>query len=225
MSVLDPASPFSQLLPDEEAAVVYFTARRWRNGEHCPYCDHRRLYRWATRSRYSCPSCRHTFSIKTGTLFHNSSRPLRHWLAVIWLATNAEKGLTIRKVSDELRVSAGAAASMLSCLRHATRAKSFAGSKATTAGGHSATQLRDHGVVGHHYERKLKRGMSFDDAVDRFADVSRREIEAGKADSLRLRRVQKSGWRGSVRLTEVEVPDVDDDLTTIIVPTEPLGAD
>ncbi len=36
MSVLDPVGPFSQLLPTEEAAVAYFTAKRWSTARTVP---------------------------------------------------------------------------------------------------------------------------------------------------------------------------------------------
>ena len=211
MSVLDPFGPFSQLLPTEEAAVAHFTAKRWRHGGYCPYCDCRKLYQWATRDRHSCSGCGRTFSIKTGTLFHNSRRPMRHWLAVIWLATEAERGLTIRKVSGELHISAAAAWSMLTRLQSAIRTPSFLGAKATAERDHPAVQIVDAPIAGRHYERKLKIGMPFEAAVDRFADVSRREIETVKANSPRLKRVQRTGWRRKVSLVDGELVDPDDD--------------
>ena len=210
MSVLDPFGPFSQLLPTEEAAVAHFTAKRWRHGAYCPYCACRKLYHWGTRGRHSCSGCGRTFSIKTGTLFHNSSRPMRQWFAVIWLATEAERGLTIRKVSGELHISAASAWSMLTRLQSAIRTPSFLGAKATAERDHPAVQIVDAPIAGRHYERKLKIGMPFEEAVDRFADVSRREIETVKANSPRLKRVQRTGWRRKVPLVDGEPVDPDD---------------
>ena len=211
MGMLDPLGSFGRLLPSEKAAVDYFTARRWRNGEYCPYCGYQKLYHWATRGRYSCSGCGHTFSIKTRSLFHNSSRPVRQWLAVVWLATNTKRGLTIRGASEALQLSAFSASSMIALVRYGTRTASFRRQPAVAGRGDAVAEIVDVVAVGHHYERKLKIDMPFEAAMDRLADIGHWEVEAARANSPRLQRVQRTGWRGKMPLVEIEPIDDDDD--------------
>ena len=209
---VDHLDAFRSALPDENAAVDYFTARRWRNGEFCPYCGHTKPYHLRSLGRHTCSSCGYRFSIKTNTLFHNSSRPMHQWLAVIWLATRAGNGLTAPAVSDMLNISGSSAWSMLARLRYATRTPSFLRPIDAGLRGHHATPMPAASVSGHHYERKLKIGMPFEEAIDRFADVTPREVDEAKANSPRQKRVQRAGWRGSVRSVDAEPVDADDDV-------------
>ena len=98
-----------------------------------------------------------------------------------------------------MQLSAGAASATLTCLRHASGTGSF-----MQAGCGSFTKVVGAPVVGHRYEPKLKIEMSFEEAAERFADVRRPEMEVLEANSPRLRRVQRRGWRGSVALVDLE---------------------
>ncbi len=73
----------TKAIPDEPAAVAYFTAIRWANGQSCPLCGSTELYHLVpkTEPRYvadhKCKACCKRFSIKVGTVMegtkHHSS--------------------------------------------------------------------------------------------------------------------------------------------------------
>jgi transposase-like protein len=112
-------------VPDEVAAINYFKAIRWRNGEFCPYCGHDKLYPFKDGKTWKCAQCRDRFSIRVGTIFEDSKIPLRKWLAAIWFITSHKKGIASTQLAKDLDVTQKTAWFMLHRLRHAARTRSF----------------------------------------------------------------------------------------------------
>jgi transposase-like protein len=116
-------------IPDERAAIDYFRAIRWKNGEFCPYCGHDKLYGFAKGKmagrQWKCAQCREKFSIRVGSIFEDSNIPLRKWLAAIWLITTHRKGIASTTLSRDIDVTQKTAWFMLHRLRHAARTRSF----------------------------------------------------------------------------------------------------
>lgn len=114
-----------EAIPDEQAAINYFKAIRWANGEFCPYCGHREIYALKGNRSWKCADCRRKFSIRVGSIFEDSKIPLRKWLAAIWLITSHRKGIASTQIARDLGVTQKTGWFMLHRLRHAARTRSF----------------------------------------------------------------------------------------------------
>ena len=114
-----------EAIPDEQAAINYFKAIRWTNGEFCPYCGHAEIYALKGGRSWKCADCRKKFSIRVGSIFEDSKIPLRKWLAAIWLITSHRKGIASTQIARDLGVTQKTGWFMLHRLRHAARTRSF----------------------------------------------------------------------------------------------------
>jgi transposase-like protein len=114
-----------QAIPDEQAAIDYFRAIWWKNGEFCPYCGSDRVYHFSDKRTHKCGDCRQRFSIKVGSIFEDSKIPLRKWMAAIWLITSHRKGIASAQLARDINVTQKTAWFMLHRLRHAARTRSF----------------------------------------------------------------------------------------------------
>ncbi|CAN5163289.1 IS1595 family transposase [soil metagenome] len=112
-------------IPDEQAAINYFRAIRWKNGEFCPYCGHDKIYSFSNGRSFKCADCRKRFSLRVGTIFEDSKIEIRKWLAAIWLITNHKKGIASTTLATDIGVTQKTAWFMLHRLRHAARTRSF----------------------------------------------------------------------------------------------------
>jgi transposase-like protein len=114
-----------QAIPDEKAAIAYFTAIRWRGGEFCPHCGHDTIYHFSDGKTYKCAACRERFSIRVGTVFEGTKIEIRKWIATIWLITSHRKGIASTQLARDIHVTQKTAWFMLHRLRHAARTRSF----------------------------------------------------------------------------------------------------
>jgi transposase-like protein len=114
-----------EAIPDERAAIAYFAAIRWKNGEFCPYCGHDKIYPFSDGKTWKCAKCRDRFSIRVGTIFEDSKIPIRKWLAAIWFITSHKKGIASTTLAKDIEVTQKSAWFMLHRLRHAARTRSF----------------------------------------------------------------------------------------------------
>jgi transposase-like protein len=101
----------------ESKARLFLEHALWPDGPMCPYCDHASRARSdgaAPRERtYTCPCCRRTFSITSGTVFEHSDVPLHKWLQVIYLTDGGDMPVRAYHVARIVDVSNEAADSML----------------------------------------------------------------------------------------------------------------
>jgi transposase-like protein len=84
----------------EEKCATFLETMRWPEGVRCPKCGHDRISRFQAsgktgkvRQLYQCLACRYQFSVRTGTIFHDSHLPLQKWFAAMALV--GESGGTI----------------------------------------------------------------------------------------------------------------------------------
>lgn len=111
--------------PDEQSCIDHLREIRWRDGEFCPYCGSTRVYHFSDRKTHKCGDCQSRFSIKVGTIFHDSKLPLRKWFAAIWLITSHKKGIASTALAKDLKITQKTAWFVLHRLRHAARTNSF----------------------------------------------------------------------------------------------------
>ncbi len=94
------------MFPDDETAEQWFTEVRWPAGVRCPKCDSDNIQERTTGKPqpYRCRSCRKDFSVKTGTLMHNSPLGCQTWAIAIYLMTTGLKGVSSMKLHRDLDV-------------------------------------------------------------------------------------------------------------------------
>ena len=94
----------------EEKCVAFLETLRWPEGVRCPKCANDRISRFQAsgktgklRQLYQCLACRYQFSVRTGTIFHDSHLPLQKWFTA--MALLGESGGTIS--ANQLRQALG----------------------------------------------------------------------------------------------------------------------
>lgn len=78
---------------------------RWPEGVECPRCAGRTISRIQKRNQFDCDSCRYQFSVKSGTVFHDSHLPLWKWFLGIYLVCESKKGISAKQLERTLGVS------------------------------------------------------------------------------------------------------------------------
>ncbi len=96
----------TRMFPDDAAAEEWFVKNRWPTGARCPECESRNVQERPTRKPqpYRCRDCRKDFSVKTGTLMHNSKLDLQTWAMALYLFSTALKGTSSTKIHRDLGV-------------------------------------------------------------------------------------------------------------------------
>jgi transposase-like protein len=83
----------------------YLEGLRWPDGVKCPRCDSEKISRIAKRRQFDCDSCRYQFSVRVGTLFHDSKLPLWKWFLAVYLMSESKKGISANQLKRTLGVS------------------------------------------------------------------------------------------------------------------------
>jgi transposase-like protein len=117
-----------EAFPTEQHAIDQLRALRWGSDDqhaYCPYCGSTRVMHFSDKKTHKCSDCRKRFSIKVGTIFHDSKISLRKWFMAIWLITSHKKGIASTQLAKDIKVTQKTAWFMLHRLRHATETASF----------------------------------------------------------------------------------------------------
>lgn len=93
----------AETFESEGLSRAYLEAVRWPKGVVCPRCGSARTSRITSRHQFDCHRCRYQFSVRTGTILHDSKLPLRTWLRAVYLLTDSPSGVS----SNELRRALG----------------------------------------------------------------------------------------------------------------------
>src|SRR5205807_10376558 len=57
------------------------------------------------RHQYDCDACRYQFSVRVGTVFHDSHLPLWKWFVATYLVCESKKGISANQLKRTLGVS------------------------------------------------------------------------------------------------------------------------
>ncbi len=97
---------FHERFSSEEACRDYFMSIRWPDGFVCPHCGHKGGTLRKGREEWLCDNrtCAKETSLRSGTVFHNSRKPLRAWLLVIFLMTTNKQGISALRVQRLLQL-------------------------------------------------------------------------------------------------------------------------
>ena len=102
----DPAVSLVELIEQfgsEDACREYLEELRWPDGARCPRCDSK-ASRIRNRNQFDCNSCRYQFSVRSGTLFHDSKLPLWKWMLATYLMVESKKGFSANQMKRTLGV-------------------------------------------------------------------------------------------------------------------------
>jgi transposase-like protein len=89
----------------EDRCRAYLEALRWPEGVRCPSCGFQSVSRIKTRNQFDCNRCRNRFSVKSGTVFHDSHLPLWKWFLATYLMVESKKGMSANQLKRTLGVS------------------------------------------------------------------------------------------------------------------------
>lgn len=89
----------------EDKCHKYLEELRWPNGVQCPRCDSKKISRIAKRHQFDCDGCRYQFSVRVGTIFHDSHLPLWKWFLAVYVVGESKKGVSANQLKRMLGVS------------------------------------------------------------------------------------------------------------------------
>ena len=101
-----------QQFGDNSKAEAWFVSRRWPKGIHCPKCESDAVsVRKGNRQtpQYHCKGCTANFTVKTGTIMHDSPLPLSKWALAFYLFSTNLKGVSSMKLHRDLDITQKAA--------------------------------------------------------------------------------------------------------------------
>ena len=88
--------------PTQQSCIEHLEVARWKGVPRCPYCTSTNCARLQHRQR--CYTCKTSFSVTVGTIFHHTHMPLQKWFLAIGLMLNARKSLSALQLSRDLHV-------------------------------------------------------------------------------------------------------------------------
>ena len=102
MTIFEVAQKFST----EKKAEDWFISILHPEGITCPHCESTEISRRKNRKPmpFHCKSCRKYFSIKTGTIMHDSKLPLSKWAMAFYLYSTNLKGVSSMKLHRDLGI-------------------------------------------------------------------------------------------------------------------------
>ncbi len=96
-----------QQFGNDEAAHEWLLNARWPDGIGCAYCNSERINnRTSARKipQYHCKDCESNFTVKTGTVMHDSKLPLHKWTLAFFLFNTNLKGVSSMKLHRDLGI-------------------------------------------------------------------------------------------------------------------------
>ncbi len=89
---------------DEDRCRIYLEKLRWPVGVTCIRCQSPKISRIKKRKQFHCDACQYQFSVKSGTIFHDSHLPLMKWFAAIFLLSESKKGMSALQLKRTLKM-------------------------------------------------------------------------------------------------------------------------
>ncbi len=89
---------------DESRCRLYLEKLRWPLGVTCLRCLSPKISRIKKRDQYHCDGCNYNFSVKSGTIFHDSHLSLVKWFMAIFLISEAKKGMSALQLKRTIQV-------------------------------------------------------------------------------------------------------------------------
>ena len=106
--------------PDRDACIRYLEDLRWGADPRCAHCGSTDVARTTINGktgRFNCHSCKSSFSVLSGTLFHKTKIDLRKWFLAIHLVMKAKKGISSHQLARHLSMNVTSAWYMMQRIR------------------------------------------------------------------------------------------------------------
>ena len=92
-------------LPTRSDCIRRLEEILWRGVPSCSYCKSPRVSVLRGEDRYHCNSCRTSFSVTVGTVFHRTRLDLQRWFAAIVLLIESNGDISGRGLARSLGLS------------------------------------------------------------------------------------------------------------------------
>ncbi len=86
---------FEEMFRTEQDCVDYIKSVRWRNGFECSVCGSLRYWE-KDKNRFECKDCHSETTVKSGTIFHKSTKPLQIWFRAMWWMIAQKNGVSAK---------------------------------------------------------------------------------------------------------------------------------
>jgi hypothetical protein len=95
---------FHDRFADEDSCRDYLFELRWPSGFVCPACGHREAWKRGSRDEWICAGrgCGKGTSLRAGTIFHNSPKPLRDWFLAMFHMVSSKQGISALELQRRL---------------------------------------------------------------------------------------------------------------------------
>jgi transposase-like protein len=106
---------------NEQVCIDEVVAMRWPDGEiACMGCGEIGNTIWlANQKRFKCRGCKKQFSVKVGTIFHDSPLGLDKWMTAMWMLATCRNGVSSCEIARTLGITQKSAWHMLHRIRKA----------------------------------------------------------------------------------------------------------
>ena len=111
----------------DEKCRKYLEGLRWPHGVGCLRCGDMDVLEIETRGQWECRSCGYQFSVKVGTIMHDSHLPLRKWFAAVYLMCESKRGISANQLHRTLGVAYRTAWYLCHRIREAMGSDPFSG--------------------------------------------------------------------------------------------------
>jgi len=114
-----------KMFPDEQACIAHLENIRWDGIVTSPFKPTSRVY-ICGNGKYKCRDSGKYFTVKTGTIFHNSRISLKNWFRAIWIMSVEKRPITSVDMAKALGITQKTAWYMMQKIRtHFNLKKTF----------------------------------------------------------------------------------------------------
>ena len=111
----------------DEQCLRALEGLRWPRGVACVRCGDMNVFELPVKHKFKCRSCKHQFTVTSGTIMHDSHLPIRKWFFAIYLMCESKKGMSANQLSRTLGVAYRTAWYLCHRIREAMGNDSFDG--------------------------------------------------------------------------------------------------
>jgi hypothetical protein len=106
---------------NEQVCIDEVAAMRWPDGQQfCIGCGEVGNLLWlANQKRFKCRGCKKQFSVKVGTIFHDSPLGLDKWMVAMWMLANCRNGVSSCEIARTIGITQKSAWHMMHRIRKA----------------------------------------------------------------------------------------------------------